>query len=395
MRILFWGDSPAVATGLGNVSKNVCDVLSKEHEITVIGVNDRGGYKDPKLYPYPIYPAIYNNYTDVWGAVRLFNALNQQDPEIPKQDFDMLFVNLDFFLFNEITISGKPLFDLIGNVKIKKVLYTPIDNETFYPQWLLTFKFFDLIIVPSEWAKEVLIKALPELKDRVEVVYYPLDTNNFFKQKPKDKPKNSFIIGYVGRNQWRKALDKLVFAFVKFKERHPNSFLYIHSNPEATSDYGWNFCDLLSHFNLYLGRDYFCPVGINENKGIERKSMRDIYNYMDVFFSASTGEGFGLPYAEASLCEVPVIIPDNTVAKEFPLITYRSLSQSHSFGFIDYNRIRHLPDIEDGLKKLEWVYNHRQEAKEKAKQARKFFLQFDKEKQGKLIHDLIATLKNK
>jgi len=50
---------------------------------------------------------------------------------------------------------------------------------------------------------------------------------------------------------------------------------------------------------------------------------------------------------------------------------------------------------QDGLKKLEWVYNHRQEAKEKAKQARKFFLQFDKEKQGKLIHDLITTLKNK
>jgi len=395
MRILLWGDSPAVTTGLGNVSRNVCDILAKEHELTVIGVNDRGGYKDPKVYPYPIYPAIYNNYTDIWGAIRFFNALNKQDPEIPKQDFDLLFVNLDFFLFNEINISGEPLLDLIKNVKIKKVLYTPIDNEIFYPQWLPIFDFFDLILVPSYFGKEALTKEIPELKNKIEVVYYPLDTANFFKQKPKDKPRNSFVIGYVGRNQWRKALDKLVFTFAKFKEKHPNAFLYIHSNPQTASDYGWNFCDLLSHFNLYLGRDYFCPIGLNESRGVERKSMRDIYNYMDVFFSCSTGEGFGLPYAEASLCEVPVIIPDNTVAKEFPLITYRSSSQPHSFGFIDYNRIRYLPDIEDGLKKLEWVFNNRQTAKAKAKKAREFFLQFDKENQEKIILPLIATLANK
>jgi len=395
MKILFWGDSPAVSTGLGNVSKNVCDILSREHELTVIGVNDRGGFKDPKTYPYPIYPAIYNNYTDIWGAIRLYNALHKQDPEIPKEDFDLLFVNLDFFLFDEITIAGQKLFDLLQDIKIKKVLYTPVDNEIIYSRWLPIFNFFDLILVPSSFAKEALVATDKSLEEKVKVVYYPLDTNNFFKQKPKEKDKEAFVIGYVGRNQWRKAIDKLIFTFVRFKQHHQNAFLYIHSNPQATNDYGWNFLDLLSYHKLYLGKDYFAPVGLNENKGIERKSMRDIYNFMDCFFSCSTGEGFGLPYAEASLCEVPVIIPENTVAKEFPLITYRSLSQPHSFGFIDYNRIRYLPDIEDGLKKLEWVFNHRQEAKAKAKKAREFFLQFDKEKQAKPILSLLATLVSK
>lgn len=377
MRILYWGDSPTVATGLGNVSKNLLSHLSRNHEITVIGVNDRGGYKDPKEYPYKIYPAIYDNYYDVWGALRLINVFKKQDKEIKEESFDVFITNLDFFLFSELKVDGITLLEHLKIVMpkdIKKIIYTPIDNEIIYKKWLEVFKFFDRIYVPSYYTRNVLKKYG---FNNVKVIYYPLDTQNFYPKQMPDKPKDKFVIGYVGRNQWRKDLFSLIKIFSEFKRRHKEAYLYIHTNPTDKEQQGWNLLDILKHYDLYLYQDYFVPVDLDVNKGQERKKMVDVYNYFDVFLSSSTGEGFGMPYAESLLCEVPIIIPDNTVSKEFEQFSYiYKADRPYSFGFIDYNRIRNLVNIEDGVEKLEYVYTHRKEAKEKAKRGREFFLNY-------------------
>lgn len=375
MKILFWGDSPTAATGLGNVSKNLLNYLySKGHEITVIGVNDRGGWKDPKLYPYKIYPAIYNNYLDIWGALRLINVFEGKDPEI-KEEFDVFLTNLDFFLFKELKIDGKPLLHYLlpFKNKIKKIIYTPIDNDIIFGRWREIFFFFDKIYVPSFYSQRV----LKDYNIKSEVVYYPLDKENFYPEIPKDKPKDKFIIGYVGRNQWRKDLFSLIYIFHLFKQRHPEAFLYLHTKPDDKEQEGWNILEILKHYIYFYGKDYYVPLDLNVVKGIERENMRKVYNYFDVFLSTSTGEGFGLPYAEALLCEVPVIIPNNSVAIDFKEFAYvYKVTRPHSFGWTDYNRIRYLADIEEAVEKLEYVYNHREEAKKRAKKGREFFMNY-------------------
>lgn len=398
MKILYLGDSPAVATGLGVVGKNILNGLIKIDptlDITVIGINDRGAWKDNKEYPYKIYPAIYDNYYDLWGAIRLINTLRGEEPEI-KGNFDVLIINSDFFLLDTIKVEGKAVLDwlkdLLPHTSIKKtILYTPIDNDYLNERWLEILSFFSELAVPSYYAKTVIKRYDPQLAKRTHVIYYGLDTENFY-PKPKEDNKR-FTIGYVGRNQWRKDLCRLISIFADFKKTHSNAFLHIHTTAEDDTQNGWNIFELLHHYGLYLYKDYYVPIKFNQNKGLERKSMNDIYNSFDVFLSCSTGEGFGLPYAEASLCEVPLIIPDNTVADEFKdyCYVYRNITE-HSFGWIDNNRIRKLGDPADALEKLNYVYKNRDEAKKKAKKAREFFLQFTYERMAREFYKLLQPL---
>ena len=391
MKKLFcYGASPTVVTGLGTVSKNLLSSLSSDFEITVLGINDRGGWKDPKLYPYKIYPAIYYPFDDKWGVIRLLRYFQGKDPEIKFEEPDIFFVNNDFFLFHTIHTEEVSFYDLITKVippKTKKVLYTPVDSDEIYLEWLPVFGFFDEVVVPSYFGRSVLKKYL---KKEVKVIYYPLDTKNYFPQENNDKPKDKFIIGYVGRNQYRKDLFRLIYIFSLFKQNHKDAFLYIHTQPKDRNNQGWDLFALANHLNLKEGRDFYFP-DVDDNKGVSVDMMRKTYNYFDVFLSCSTCEGFGLPYAEASLCEVPVLIPDNTTAYDFKqyLTVYKS-GPVHSFGFIDGNRIRRLADIDDALLKLEDVYNNKEKYKQKAKKAREFFLQFSSSNIGKKFSTLLT-----
>lgn len=148
------------------------------------------------------------------GALRLINVFKKQDKEIKENDFDVFITNLDFFLFSEIKINSITLLDNLKMVmpkNIKKIIYTPIDNEIIYKEWLDVFNFFDKIYVPSYYSRNILKKYG---FNNVKVIYYPLDTQNFYPKEMPDKPKDKFVIGYVGRNQWRKDLFSLIKIFL-------------------------------------------------------------------------------------------------------------------------------------------------------------------------------------
>lgn len=135
--------------------------------------------------------------------------------------------------------------------------------------------------------------------------------------------------------------------------------------------------EILKTYGYYYGKDYYVPIDLDVNKGQERKKMVDVYNYFDVFLSTSTREGFGMPYAESLLCEVPIIIPDNSVALDFKPYAYiYKADRPYSFGWIDNNRIRNLANVFDTVEKLEYVYKNKEEAKKKAKKGREFFLNY-------------------
>lgn len=401
-RILYLGDGPTVATGLGVVSKNMLDGIIKNIpnvEITCISINYFGGWHDPKAYPYKIYPAIYNEPADMWGATRLVNVLIDKEPEI-KRDFDTLIINSDFFLLDELKVGNKKIIDWlrerISASGIKRtILYTPIDNDYLSNKWIEAMSFFDELIVPSFYAKKVIGYYDKELAKRTKVIYYPLDTANFYPNKNKDK---KFTIGYIGRNQWRKDIYRLIEIFDRFKKTHGKAFLHIHTNGTDTMQLGWNLFELMKRKGYYLGQDYEIPIDHNENKGIARESMNDVYNKFDVFVSASTGEGFGLPYAEAMLAGVPVLLPNNTVADEFLGLNdergYRyACNIPYSFGWTDMNRVRMLGNIDDAVNKLSVIYKNYDDAIIKVQQAREFMQQFTIEKIGKQFASLLLTNK--
>lgn len=125
-------------------------------------------------------------------------------------------------------------------------------------------------------------------------------------------PPDSFIVGYVGRNQPRKRLDLLLSYFAEWvaTRKLEDAFLFLHVAP--TKDMGADL-QALAH---YLGLDAVNGNGrliVSEqptHKGTSESDMPIVYAAMDVFLTTTQGEGWGLPEHEAMACGVPVIAPD-------------------------------------------------------------------------------------
>lgn len=395
MKILYHSDSPTVATGFGNLSKDLLREmvnLDKDLEITVLGINERGGYKDPKEYPYKIYPAIYDDYNDVFGFKRLVNILTGGDPEI-HEAFDAIVFNYDFWLFDYIKIDGMTLFQFLKQFKAKvknppkMILYTPVDNELITPEWLEILKFFDKVIVPSMYGKGTISRADKALGNKVKVIYYGFDTEVFYplSENEKNKVKESmgatgkFVVGYVARNQWRKDMYRVIKTFAMFHEKYKSSFLYIHCNPVDMSHDGGNLLDLVRNQGLQAGVDVAFPFGLDQNVGLSKEMMNAIYNAMDVQLSGTTGEGFGMPFLEAMLAGTINLAPNNTTIPELFGDDRGFIYQNKGsvcFGQFDNMRIRTLGDENMALRDLEFIYKNKSKVKEMTKIAREWAKQW-------------------
>lgn len=395
MKILYHSDSPTVATGFGNLSRDLLKEmvnLDKDLEITVLGINERGGYKDPKEFPYKIYPAIYDDYNDVFGFKRLINILTGGDPEI-HEAFDAVVFNYDFWLFDYIKIDGMSLFQFLKQFKAKVknppklILYTPVDNELITPEWLEILKFFDKVIVPSMYGKGMIARADKALGNKVKVIYYGFNNEVFhpLSDKEKEQVKESmgatgkFVVGYVGRNQWRKDMYRVIKTFAMFHEKYKSSFLYIHCNPVDMSHDGGNLLDLVRNQGLQAGVDVAFPFGLDQNVGLSKQMMNAIYNAMDVQLSGTTGEGFGMPFLEAMLAGTINLAPNNTTIPELFGDDRGFIYQNKGsvcFGQFDNMRIRNLGDENMALRDLEYIYKNKSKVKSMTKAAREWAQQW-------------------
>jgi glycosyltransferase involved in cell wall biosynthesis len=279
-----------------------------------------------------------------------------------------------------------------------------VDNDYINPPWLECLRFFDQVVVPSKYGVEVIKNYDPALAKKTKMIYYGLNAGEFhaIPQSEKDAMRKvlnigkKFVVGYVGRNQWRKDLYHLMKIFAKFKIKNPDSYLYIHAHPTTTAHDGGNLFQMAEMLGLKLGVDYGTPSpDFSENAGFAIGDLNKLYGIMDVFVSASTGEGFGLPMAEAMLAEVPVIAPDNTTVPELlgegRGLIYKT-NNTVCFGQTDQMRERPLADIDDAVDKLTFVKQFRnKEAVDKMKKkALEFAKTLTSEKMVDLFYDTLT-----
>ena len=124
----------------------------------------------------------------------------------------------------------------------------------------------------------------------------------------------------VGRNQNRKQQPRLLEAFKKMLDRHPNPetvVLVIHcGDPQNMFGMGgWNLPMLIKTMGLSYNVTFSDP-SVNPLHGLETNDMALLYGMADVHVLATGGEGFGIPTAEAMACGLPVILPDNSTGPE-------------------------------------------------------------------------------
>jgi glycosyltransferase involved in cell wall biosynthesis len=169
---------------------------------------------------------------------------------------------------------------------------------------------------------------------------YPLvNTNNFYKLSDSkiaeilskhNLPSDSFIIGFVFRNQLRKLINTQIEAYAQFKKYNPNiknTFLYTHTHYGE----GWDIGRLCEQYGVdkkevlctyicketkqyfilpYSGQDIENPltknktlITTNVGLGVTDEQLNEIYNIFSLYSHPATSGACELPCVEAALTE--------------------------------------------------------------------------------------------
>jgi len=257
--------------------------------------------RESHKFPFQIISTIDNK--DYFGESQARTIIQLWKP-------DIVFTLGDVYMNNWIKdIPERKEFIHIG--------YFPIDGTPFPKNWIPVIEDMDYPIVYSQFAYDLISKVMPNKK--IKLIMHGVDTNiykplgkeeiKFFKKK--NDINGRFIVGNVGRNQWRKNIPALFKAFADFSRNKPDAILYYHG---AIVDIGWNILDLIDK-NSLSGKVLY-PAILRPNQGLPEEELNMIYNMMDLFCMPTLGEGFGLPILESQSSGTPVLVTDYSACTE-------------------------------------------------------------------------------
>lgn len=224
-KILLCTFSASLHSGLSETARHIFIPLLKKYgdkyEIHQLGYNHFGTIEQ---VPWPIYqtkiiqspqgpvPDPHDNY----GQKSFDEIVSKLNPDIcmgygDMWHFDHMLhspLRNSFRLLTYYTIDGQPYFGQIN-----------ADRTT---DWGTKLSKADEVVVLSYFGKETLERGCPELKNKnIKVMYHPIDMQRYpilnedqrkklrDKLLPKNIPEDSFICGWLGKNQFRKQNYKL------------------------------------------------------------------------------------------------------------------------------------------------------------------------------------------
>lgn len=128
--------------------------------------------------------------------------------------------------------------------------------------------------------------------------------------------RDCFLIGCVGANKGypdRKGFGWLFEAFRRFRERHGEAQLYVHTMPSRQHG-GPDLNAWATAAGVSDAVRFMTPY--RAFVGFEPELLVQTYNAFDVLALPTMGEGFGIPLVEAQACGVPVIATDFAASAE-------------------------------------------------------------------------------
>ncbi len=219
--------------------------------------------------------------------------------------------------------QDRPFGEWMAQMRLTGLLklwgYFPIDAHSrgggLGPQLGHTLSHYDRRLVPSEWAREIVRRTLPDLQ--CDVLPHGIDCEVFKpypKEESRDKiglllvpnlqwpqneiniPEEALWVGIVATNQSRKDWGLGIEVVTELAKSRP-VMLWIHTNLIKSE---WSLLELLSDFGL-LGCSMLTTGTLSD------EVMAQCYSACDVTLGIGRGEGFGYPIAESWACGVPCV----------------------------------------------------------------------------------------
>ena len=379
IKILIVTDSPVLPTGLAETTRLIFgNLLAKhpaEYEIHQVGLFQCYAVTTPQ---WPVYPTltIKNRQgkvefvpEDKYGQKTFFRLLPKLQPDI-------------VFAFGDpqtVLYLCRPPKER----RYKLILYVNFDGLPMPANYGPTLNNADLIFTKSEFSREVVARCLPTVAHhKLSYRYSPADLERFAPVPaatraamrrdlfPSWMPPDAFLLGWIGRNQWRKQVWVLfkvlhylrtgaylvcrgcgrvsLFDWDPARQAHLNQtalvlesrpgyrydschhcgssevepalpltdvFLWCHM-PEEPEE-AWPLRCLERQFGLRRDRDLFYTPEHGLKSALAPEDVPMLYRIWDCLLYLSGGEGFGLPAWEAMCSALPVVYTNYSSHGEF------------------------------------------------------------------------------
>lgn len=330
-KLLCWSDAPVAFTGFGTVSKYVISALQASglFEIDQLAINYHGQFVNRELIPWQLSPARLLDPADPYGNKMFLRAISEND-------YDYIWILNDTFVVHHVAKEMNKILEEKEKKTGKKtivVYYFPVDCRVIGEASDM-LRYCDLAVAYNEHGKHETLKVIPELEDKMSIIYHGTDTQVFhpfsrdvitkLKQKYFGIDPDTYLVINVNRNSVRKQISRTMHAFKEFKKLVPNSLLYLHT---AAQDRDIDLISAAKHLDLKPKQDIVFPPHYSPAHGYPENILNELYNCGDVFVTNHLGEGWGLSVTEAMAAGTPVIAPNNTSMPEI-------LGQNSERGFM-------------------------------------------------------------
>jgi glycosyltransferase involved in cell wall biosynthesis len=349
MKLLLVGHSAVLFTGSAELLRNIFIPLLKcyprDYDILQIGLLHCSAVT---RVPWKIVPTESSQSDDGRASASPMDIIAQRTLPRIVNSFKPDVV----FLFNDAHVLIEQIQLISASVKV--VAYVPIDG------WPVPSKYRGLsratkLITMSHFGKRALIETTGGDPESVQVMYAPVDIKRLHPLTsdhrlelrrsilPPWMKQDPFVLGWVGRNQWRKQIwahyhvigllrsGQYLICNVCGSARAlrsksggcsscgmrdaqpakplPNVYLWIHM-PTGKCEGDWNCDHLESIYNVREGVDLYYTADCDLRRHLTPDQMPLLYQTWDCLLYLSGGEGFGIPVWEAMSCGLPIVYTD-------------------------------------------------------------------------------------
>jgi glycosyltransferase involved in cell wall biosynthesis len=349
-KILFHSNYSRAFTGFGKNAKNILRYLFNTGKYEIIEAANGMPFESEETARQP-----WKSYGTLPPQQKL-EQLKAQDPNIERSlgygagmiDELIKLVKPDIYIGVEDIWGFNGYWDKPWWSKINSIIWTTLDSLPILPDAINAAPKINNYYVWASFAE----KALKGLGyDHVKTLRGCLDTSKFFKLQDEERIKlrkscgldDSFVIGFVFRNQLRKSVPNLLEGFSLFRANNPqaNAKLLLHTHWSE----GWDIPRLLREKNIpadLVYTTYFChacnnyevkpftrqnigckfcgnpnsQVTTNVTAGVSDKQLNEVYNLMDVYCHPFTSGGQEIPIQEAKLAELITLVTNYSCGED-------------------------------------------------------------------------------